>query len=273
MTNRPQRNKVESRNEVFTQKTVTKIWEEIPSDDNPYNAKAARCHGYDLFDLMAKRSFVDVLYLLFRGELPTKEEAKILETLMVGLINPGPRHPASRAAMVAGVGKSRSVHILPVASSILGGEYLGAGEIEDSMRFLRKSRRKPAEQIASELSKNIEAQDIEDIRIAPGFGNRNGSIDELAQNTAEKIATLASPGDTFTWGLEFAQAIQPLGLSWLSTGIAAAIFTDLGFQPRAGSGLYQLICAPGLLAHGVELANKPITAMPYVSDSNYVIED
>ena len=54
--------------------------------------------------------------------------------------------------------------------------------------------------------------------------------------------------------------------------IAAAVFADLGFQPRAGGCLFQLLGAPGLVAHGIELANKPITAMPFVSDENYAIE-
>jgi citrate synthase len=33
-----------------------------------------------------------------------------------------------------------------------------------------------------------------------------------------------------------------------------------------------LLSAPGLVAHGLEMANKPITAMPFVKDENYVIE-
>ena len=56
------------------------------------------------------------------------------------------------------------------------------------------------------------------------------------------------------------------------SGIAAAVFTDLGFSPRAGAGLFQLLGAPGLLAHGAELANKPVTAMPFVKDENYAIK-
>jgi len=50
-----------------------------------------------------------------------------------------------------------------------------------------------------------------------------------------------------------------------------AIFR-LGFSHHAGAGLFQLLGAPGLWAHGVELANKPATAMPFVKDENYVIK-
>ena len=69
MTQEKTHEKVRSRNEAFTQRTATRIWHEEPSEDNPYIAASALCHGYDLFELMEKRSFVEVFYLLFRGEL------------------------------------------------------------------------------------------------------------------------------------------------------------------------------------------------------------
>lgn len=61
-------------------------------------------------------------------------------------------------------------------------------------------------------------------------------------------------------------------MGWLTTGVVAAVLAELGFQPRAAAGLYQYLCAPGLLAHGIEMSNKPVTSMPFISDKNYVIE-
>jgi len=52
----------------------------------------------------------------------------------------------------------------------------------------------------------------------------------------------------------------------------AAILCELGFQPRMGAGMFQLISAPGIFAHGIEMANKPITAMPFPDDKDYSIE-
>ena len=40
-----------------------------------------------------------------------------------------------------------------------------------------------------------------------------------------------------------------------------------------GRSLFQLLAAPGLLAHGLEMANKPLSAMPFVSDDNYHLRD
>ncbi len=56
----PKHDQVRSRNEPFVQKTATRIWYEEPAPDNPFIATHALCHGYDLFELMQKRSIVDV---------------------------------------------------------------------------------------------------------------------------------------------------------------------------------------------------------------------
>lgn len=264
---------VKKRDEEFAQQITTKIWEELPDTINPYIASEARCHGYPLMALAEKRSFVEVLYLLFRGELPTSPEADLLERLMVFLINPGPRHPATRAAMNAGVGKTDPEHVLPIGLTILGGAHLGAGEVEPAMRFLRKHARQPVEKVVEELLQSSICPDEGDWHIAPGFGSRFGSVDIMPCKMARSLAEQTEGLKLLNWGCEFSNLLAPHNMGWLSTGVAAAVFADLGFQPRLGAGLFQLLNAPGLLAHGMEQANKPITAMPFVKDEDYVIEE
>jgi citrate synthase len=278
MSQEHRHDKVRSRNEPFVQRTATKIWYEQPSEDNPFIASSALCHGYDLYELMEKCSFVEVFYLLFRGELPTADEAKILQTLMIALINPGPRHPATRAAMNVGIGKTNPQHILPIASAILGGDYLGGGEIENAMRFLRKQQNSCSKDFYTSITDELirakaDEHSTEKLsQLMPGFGARNGGIELMAVEIAERLKKLNGAGKALHWGCELQHDLQPNGMGWLSTGVAAAVFADLGFQPRAGGALFQLLGAPGLVAHGIELANKPITAMPFVSDENYVIQ-
>lgn len=264
--------KVRSRNEVFARRTATRIWQEQAMEENPYIAASCRCYGYDLLELMEKRSFVDVLFLLLRGDLPSREQAMLLESLMIALINPGPRHPATRAAMLAGVGKTDPVHILPISLSILGGSHLGAGSVEEGIRFFRKQLKKEPQMVAREIMADSSPPDEGDWHPAPGFGSRFGNIDKIPEQIAKRLKGLAGVGKALPWGCDFAEVLQPHGVGWLLTGLAAAVFSDLGFQPRAGAGLFQLLSAPGLLAHGLELANKPITAIPFPSDEDYYIE-
>lgn len=274
MSQEDKNDKVRSRNEPFVQRMATRIWQELPSSDNPYIAASALCHGYDLFELMGKRNFADVFYLLFRGELPTPAESVLLQQLMIALINPGPRHPATRAAMNAGIGKTDPLHILPISSAVLGGNYMGAGEIEEAMRFLRKQQRSSAELFFHSLPSRItqENDNPTENLLTPGFGSRNGGIELMAVELANRLVKLDGAGDALRWGCQLNQHLYERGRGWLLTGVAAAVFSDLGFQPRVGGCIFQLLSAPGLVAHGLEVANKPITAMPFVSDENYVIE-
>jgi citrate synthase len=263
---------VRRRDETFAQRSVTKIWEEVPSAENPYLPERLRCHGYELNELMAKRSFVDVLYLLFQGELPSPEKAELLEQVMIALINPGPRHPATRAAMCAGVGKTETSQILPVAMTLLGGNHLGGGEVEEAMRFLRKEVKNDPSRTALDLLAAACPPSDGDWHPAPGFGSRFGGVDRIAGQMTERLSCLPGAGRCLKWAVGFSAALAPHGMGILAPGMASAAFADLGFQPRVGPGLFQLLNAPGTLAHGTEMANKPLTAMPFVKDEDYVIE-
>lgn len=261
-----------ARDAVFAPRASTRIWLEESSEQNPYIAQNARCHGYDLLELTQQRSFIEVLYLLFRAELPNQDEARLLEQLMIALINPGPRHPAVRAAVNAGIGKTLPEHILPISLQVLGGEYLGAGSVEDAMRFVRSDVKKSPKEVAEALLETYSPPAEGDSNLVAGFGSYFGDIDLLTQRIADQLALLPGDHRALDWGCRFTAAIAKNKMGWLPQGLAAAVFCDLGFQPRAGAGLYQLLSAPGLLAHGVEYANKPITSLPRVSDEHYVIE-
>jgi len=263
---------VKKRDVKFVSRTVTRLWNEEPTTDNPYLAEKCRCHGYDILELARHRSFVEVLFLLLGGELPTKEQAGLLETLMVAFINPGPRHPATRAAMNTGVGKSKTVHILPIGLSVLGGAHLGGEETETAMRFIRKHQHADPKVLAEKfLAENKRPADG-DWHIVPGFGSRFGGIDPMPDKVALLLEECPACGDGIKWGNVFSEALKSSGMGWLAPGVAAAVFCDLGFHPRVAGGLFQLISAPGILAHGLEMANKPINAMPFLDEENYIID-
>ncbi len=268
-----ERARVQRREEAFAIRTATKIWHEEPDEENPYLAKRCGCAGYDLFDLMEKRDLVDMIYLLFLGELPTRDQARLLQTLMIALINPGPRHPATRAAMNAGVGKTNTAIILPAALSVMSGAHLGGNEVTAAMRFFNKYLEDEPEEIAEDLRQNSTPPEEGDWHITPGFGNRFGGIDPMPREIARRIARLPGSGEAMDWSQALVDFLEPYGMGWLATGVAAAVFHDLGLPARAGASFYQLVCAPGLLAHGLELADKPITAMPFIDEEHYVIAD
>ena len=264
--------KVERRKVNFAQRIKSEIWQENPAAENPYVAQSQACYGYDVIELMKKRSFIDVLYLLLQGDLPSKEQSELLEHLMIGFISPGPRHPATRAAMTAGVGRTDVAHILPIALNVLSGKCFGSGEIELSMKYLEQHLPENPAQLARQLSDSAIQPTEGDWLACPGFGTQFGAINHTATEIAAHLQKLPGAGKHLAWAADLATALNNHNAGWLATGVVAATLKDLDFAPRTGATLYQLISAPGLLAHGLELAQKSITAMPFPADDNYIIE-
>lgn len=263
---------VKKRDETFTDKVKSKICQEIPAAENPYIADRVLWHGYDVIDLMRHRSLVDVIYLMIKGELPSALQARQLEQTLILLANPGPRHTATRAVMNASVSKTNPIHLLPIGLALLGGEYQGAAEVRDAIKFLRKNMRKNPRELAVELCHARSGDDLgagEENRPAPGYGSHYSGIDNYAHSIAAQLVSCFPDNEALAWGMQFAAALEPMPAGWLLTGVAAAMFVELGFTPNAGAGLYQLAACPGLLAHGIELSGQPITAMPFVADKNY----
>ncbi len=272
-TNGSEHSSVRQRNITYTMRVATEIWDEEPSQRNPYLVEHCRCRGYELFDLMEKRGFVEVLHLLLLGELPSREHARILETLMIAFINPGPRHPATRAAIYAGCGRTHTAHILPIALSVLSGERSGGAEVTAAMRFINKNVQSSPSGITKALLKDWRPpREGEDRRIAPGFGSLFNGIDPFSRQIADRLKELPGCGPAFQWSHAFCELMAPHQMGWLNTGLCAAVFLDLGLPPRSGAGLFQLISAPGLLAHGLELANKPLNSVPFLDEEHYHIE-
>lgn len=265
---KPERPREAMRAARFAERISTRIWQETPSPTNPYVADEVRCHGYELRDLMLRRSLPDTVYLLLRGELPNPEQSRLLERLSIALINPGPRSAACRAAVACGVGRTDPAHLLPVGLMTLE----QATEVEAAMRFLRRQRSSDPAAVAAELHGESEPDRHQPgWPQAPGFGRNHGSADPWLAQIAEDLADLPAAGACLRWARDFTTALSPRDIGWLPHGLAAAVLADLGFPPRSGPGLYQWLRLPGILAHGLEYANKDITALPYVDDSHYDI--
>ncbi len=262
---------VEKRADQFVDKASTSITNDLPSE-NPYITKQRLIYGYDLVDLLHYCDFVEVLYLLFKGELPDQKSKSMLEKLMIALCNPGPRHHATRAAMNAAVSKTKLWNLLPIGASLLSGENSGAEEVQNSMLFLKRSRRKDPVAVAQDLLQSKKNTDTQDGRLVAGFGERFSGLDVLTHKLANEFIAQYPDSGYLQWADSFVNQINKMNYGWLDTGLAAAVFLSIGFGIRAAPALFQYLSLPGVLAHGVEKANQPITEMPFISQKNYIIE-
>lgn len=232
----------------------TRIWLEEPEPDNDFATKAAYCHGYDVYgEMLGAARWVDMLYLLFRGEAPSERQAALLEALAVALANPGPRDASVHAAMCGGVGGSTSASCLMAALAVGAGHLSGGREIYLAMQAWeacgtdmvawRAHFAKPADEIASIWPTPEHPS---------GFDPHGMSTTTIVKQTLACLARLSS-GERLAWLQEHREqlegaAARPLALS----GVAAAAFADLGFPPEQGEMLHLLLRLPGAAVHALE---------------------
>jgi citrate synthase len=240
------------------QRLHTRIWLEEPEPGNAFAARAAFCHGYDVFgDMLGRTRWVEMLWLLFCGDVPLPEQAALLEDLAVVLANPGPRDPSVHAAMCAGTGGSTAAASLMAALAVGAGQQGGAREVYQAMTLWQRcgtdlpewtQALAPATPPAGEPAASIWPASEH----APGFDPQAAGI---ASTALQLLAHLAGGGASQRLGWLHAQrealeaaAGAPLAL----TGVAAAALADLGLAPEQGEMLYLLLRLPGAAAHALE---------------------
>lgn len=254
----------------------TKIWEEEAEPDNPFATKAAYCHGYDVYgEILQKASWFEYLYLIFKGERPTEQQAKLLEKLAIALMNPGPRDASVRAAMNGGVGGSTHAASLMAALAVGAGQYGGSHEIFLALKLLNKCK------IDMGLWKNLVLMPDDDFRAdiwepiehAPGFDPNSISIPSFILDALTNIERSFS-GGALTWLLENRSEMESfLGYPLSLSGIASAAFYDLGMDEHQASMLYLIMRLPGAAVHAIEQRSTPWNRFPFFGDSINLIDD
>ena len=243
----------------------TQIWREDAEPDNPFATRAAYCRGYDVFGQMVGRTrWVEMLYLLFRDELPDVRVLDALEALAVALANPGPRDPSIHAAMCAGVGGSTVAASLIAALSVGAGRYHGARDVFDAM-LAWEANGTDLEALVAHLRRD--SSDEIDIwpprEHPPGFEPHGVSTPTIVRQLLDTLSTIY-PSGTLLWLAQHREAFEtrielPLDIS----GVAAAALHDFGFAAAEGEMLYLLLRLPGAAAHALEQTGLGYRKFPF----------
>lgn len=264
--------KEKSRGDTFTAKIKTKVCLEEASNNTPWVAKSVHWRGYSQESLINNKSYTDVIWLLIRGELPTREQATCFERLFVMLSCPSPRSPEARAVMNASIGKTHFEHWLPIGLNVANGSYGGTLEVFEAMRFIQKhiQSNTSAKDLAKIKLENIEDEHPGEVIIAPGFGTNYGKLDMRLAGLIDVFSSLTTTPE-MQWSKYFVKAISPSG-GWRLTGVVATVLSALGFKPIQASGIFQMAIMPGLLAYADEKGGSPLTEMPFLDESLYKIK-
>jgi citrate synthase len=244
----------------------TRIWREEPEPDNPFAAAVCRCHGYDVHgDLLGRASFIEYLYLLFRGEAPTPAQAGLLDGLAVALANPGPRDPSVHAAMAGGIGGSTSAACLTAALAVGAGGLGGAREVYRVMSCLRTWGCDLAAWSANlpDYADGAVAEVWPASEHVPGFDPHGVTCPAPVRQALAHLAGL-SEGPYLPWLLDRRSALEafarrPLAMS----AVAAAALADLNFDAEQGEMLTLLLRLPGAAVHALEQRGHGYREFPF----------
>lgn len=243
----------------------TRIWREEPEADNPFATRAAYCHGYDVYGEMVGRArWVDMLFLLLRGEAPTPAQADLLEALAVGLANPGPRDQSVHAAMSGGVGGSTAAASLMAALAVGAGRYCGAREVHDAMTVWAACGDDLVAWSARIGGFDTGPMDIwPEAEHPPGFDPYGVSTATIVRQLLDRLAHIGQTPRLAWLATRRSDIEGEVGMPLAFTGVAAAALADLGFSAAEGEMLFLLLRLPGAAAHALEQQGYGFKRFPF----------
>jgi len=215
--------------------------------------------GYRQEDLIGNIPYPHVVYLLLKGELPTKEQGRMIDAILTACIDHGVTPPsaiASRTVASGGVPLPTAVAagILSIGDAHGGAIEKGAKFLQDGIERMRKDN-KSTEEIATILVKEAKEQQ----RRILGFGHRIHTSDPRTKRLFAIADELNIAGDHIALSKSIEKELEkahgrklPINVD----GAIAAIISDMGFDWRLGKAFFLLGRVAGLTAHVYEEQTK-----------------
>ncbi|MDM0015213.1 citryl-CoA lyase [Variovorax sp. J22P168] len=219
-----------------------------------------RYRGYPIEDLIRQKvSLAQMIWLMTRGELPTRTQGQLLEAALMSAVDHGPQAPSiaiARMAATCGVGLNSA---MASAVNVLGDVHGGAGEQAVELY----------EDIAARIDTGSSENDAVDAglqafvethgKVISGFGHRFHPIDPRSAPLLDLVDEAAARGEVGGRFAHIGRAVEaklsarkgkpiPMNID----GATAVIYAELGFPAPLARGLFCLSRSVGVLAHAWE---------------------
>jgi citrate synthase len=212
--------------------------------------------GYNQRDLIEKIRYSDMVFLILKGRLPSIDEGRIFNQVLVSFCDHGVTPPSTQTARL--VASSGSPMNSAVAGALLSFGHKHAGAIEKTMElyqssinslYLTEDSSIDNKQIAS-LAIDISNKYIGGDTKIPGFGHRYHNVDPRADKLMELVIKQGFVGPHIKLALALEDLVyQKKNIRLNVDGANAAILSDLGFTPDLGFGVFMIGRLPGIIAH------------------------
>lgn len=216
--------------------------------------------GHPVESLIGTVSFAQMIWLMVRGDLPTAEQAALLECALVAGVDHGPQAPsiaAARMAATCGVGLN---NVMATGVNMLGDIHGGAGEQCAELYLDIAARMDAGGELKAATRDGLAHWRGRHGRIVSGFGHRfHKPRDPRAPRLMALVRDAAADGIVSGRFADIGEAVQaaigeargaPIAMN--IDGATAVVFCELGFPPPLSRGLFCLSRSVGILAHGWE---------------------
>ena len=215
--------------------------------------------GYPIEELIGRVRFPDMIWLMLRGDLPSRGQSDLLEAAMVPGVDHGPHAPSiaiARMAVTCGLPVNGA---MASAINVLDDIHGGAGQqCMELYREIDAEAGKDGDLVAAATAV-IERHREAGEKIVPGVGHRFHPVDPRTAPLFALVAKAQAAGvvsgrhAAIGHAVEAAiSAIKGRHIPMNIDGITAVIFCELGFEPELGRGLFALSRSVGILAHAWE---------------------
>jgi citrate synthase len=208
--------------------------------------------GYPLADLLGKVSYSQMVYLLFKGELPEENIGKMIEAILVSSVDHGTTPPSALSAItVASTGASLNAS---VAAGILAISQFHGGAIEECMRILIKAMEVKKEKICTyaEAASHVISDYRSNKKRLSGFGHRLHTDDPRTKKLFSLADELNISGEYLDLAKTFETELEKsLGkkLPINVDGAIAALLCEMDFDVIFANAFFMIARVPGLVAH------------------------
>ncbi len=215
--------------------------------------------GYPIQELIGRVSFVETIWLMLRGEIPSREHAALFEAALVASVDHGPQAPSiaiARMAVTCGVPVNGA---MASAINVLDDIHGGPGQQCMEVYLEIDAETNETETLAETVERVLQRRRDAGQRYVPGFGHRFHPLDPRTPRLLSLVEKAAADGVVdgrfAAIGTAVADSISagrsaPIPMN--VDGVTAVIYCELGLPPELGRGVFILARSVGILAHASE---------------------
>ncbi|MCP4230313.1 MAG: citryl-CoA lyase [bacterium] len=228
------------------------IKEKWPTAVTNIEPNKIQLRGYPIEELMGNKSFVEVIWLALRGELPGENEGKMLEAILTASIDHGVTPPSVLAAMTA-AGTGAPVNAALAAGILSINKYHG-GAIENCMKIILYTIEKAKIEGVNDAvaARRVVVTYRAEKKRMEGFGHRYHTEDPRRDRLFALADEYGSRGSYIDAAIYLEEElIKQTGkeLRLNVDGAIGAVLLELGFEPEMANAFFIMARIPGLLAH------------------------